>query len=939
MAEMPATEENVSDENDEVGRSNMPKYSKSVVSDLFTKLNSCIKERETSQKWFHNLLSSYSGNINKGMNDLIDEVSYLQTQLKQMTRERDDLLVDVEKFCGEIEDLKAKMPHDPLMTRGEKSEHNEDADCEDTNVLQEKLTKAEEHHERNIAQEGFGMTNMKEPMKNTHKDVELNCPDSADSNQKELPDTEELYEGSAVQEGINMGIVNYNNENEVEGYICPHCDFLFSTAEHLKAHMQNTHSELEVCEVSPTEDEDIGAKDHNSKTEKSVNQEFKVSESKTSKGEQLPKVKNHICIKCGYAASQEDLLNLHMMNVHKSGRPKIPKYPIHPIKVPNTQKGRPKRQPFNLDELMRLQGEFEKNPYLNEDRRKNLSKELGRTENYIKSWFDQKRANLHLGNGNKRMPYRPRPNPDQLARLNREFMVNPYLTKEQKKNLSKELGVDKTQISMWFQARRFKAGIKRSAVNQEKDKILTCKQCSYKTSKNYQLKYHVERVHEKIKNQVCEDCGYATYFKQSLKQHMFIVHSIGEGETFSCELCPFTAPTINRLRIHVGEVHEKIRNQVCKECGLGFSRKGDLKRHMICVHKVEEKKFKCELCPIKFISRSKMRTHIQEVHDKIKNHVCEDCGYATYQKHQLNIHRKSIRCQKRGQKIKCEFKCELCPFETHYKGQLERHIRLKICTKPKEYKFCDFCPFKAQGNAALQLHTQAIHEKIRNHVCEKCGYAATQKHALKQHIKNVHGVRGNKRRKQLERLKEEFEESPFLNEQRTKKLAEELGKTKKQIKSWFNTKRQKGEYKTRIYLEEDMTNNQKQKVKQKEYKQCQLCPFKAYSNAIFAFHIQAVHDDIRNLVCQKCGYAASRKSTLSLHMRKVHVMTNKRPHAVFSLEQLARLRQEFEEDPFPNMGRRENLAEEFGKNEKLINNWFTNKRRVDRRRAMKTVLK
>ena len=112
MSEM---EENSLDENDKHGIGNITKYSKREVSEMFTKLDSCIRERETSQKWFHNLLSTYSTTINKGMTELIDEVESLQAQLTGLKKEKDDLLVDFGKCCYELEEMKARASEDPLM--------------------------------------------------------------------------------------------------------------------------------------------------------------------------------------------------------------------------------------------------------------------------------------------------------------------------------------------------------------------------------------------------------------------------------------------------------------------------------------------------------------------------------------------------------------------------------------------------------------------------------------------------------------------------------------------------------------------------------------------------------------------------------------------------------------------------------------------------------
>ena len=265
------------------------KYSKSEVSDLFTKLNSCIKEREASQKRFQNILSYHSGAINKGMNDLIDEVDYLQAQLAQMKNERDDLLLAVQKYCGEIRDLKPKKPHDPIVTGTKKNQLNAVIDCQDADIMQVEITKIESHYAEHILQERIGMTNMTEPRENTHMDThDFNCQDS-DINQKESPAKKVNNEKSLVQVSSTIENVTFNKENKVEEYICPHCHSLFSEAEHLNAHIQNTHSKLEV---SPTGDVDIRAKDGNSGTEAAVNQELEPAKRK-----KLPKVRNHICVK------------------------------------------------------------------------------------------------------------------------------------------------------------------------------------------------------------------------------------------------------------------------------------------------------------------------------------------------------------------------------------------------------------------------------------------------------------------------------------------------------------------------------------------------------------------------------------------------------------------------------------------------------------------
>eukprot|EP00095_Tigriopus_kingsejongensis_P006131 maker-scaffold98_size375582-snap-gene-2.36 protein:Tk06131 transcript:maker-scaffold98_size375582-snap-gene-2.36-mRNA-1 annotation:"homeobox protein engrailed-2b-like" len=59
------------------------------------------------------------------------------------------------------------------------------------------------------------------------------------------------------------------------------------------------------------------------------------------------------------------------------------------------------RTAFDSAQLHRLKKEFEANRYLTEERRKNLSQELGLNENQIKIWFQNKRAKIKKSTGQR----------------------------------------------------------------------------------------------------------------------------------------------------------------------------------------------------------------------------------------------------------------------------------------------------------------------------------------------------------------------------------------------------------------------------------------------------------------------------------------------------------------------------------------------------------
>ena len=66
-----------------------------------------------------------------------------------------------------------------------------------------------------------------------------------------------------------------------------------------------------------------------------------------------------------------------------------------------------------------------------------------------------------------------------------------------------------------------------------------------------------------------------------------------------------------------------------------------------------------------------MRIHIKHMHDKIKDHICEECGYAASEKGDLKKHIDAVH--NKGEKIKCG----LCPYESSWKRHLVKHMRDK----------------------------------------------------------------------------------------------------------------------------------------------------------------------------------------------------------------------------------------------------------------------
>ena len=219
-----------------------------------------------------------------------------------------------------------------------------------------------------------------------------------------------------------------------------------------------------------------------------------------------------------------------------------------------------------------------------------------------------------------------------------------------------------------FQSKRNMEKLPENAIYFE-DFICPQCQCPFSTSEN--LSFHLKNMHPKEGIKQAEG-----KVLKDQDDHLGIAEDKVKHEAkLKCEHCPYKTPQIKEMKRHIKRVHEKIRNHVCDKCGYAASQKHHLKSHNESVHNMGDKKFKCEKCPHETTKKSNLKVHIKTVHEKIRDHVCEECGFAALQK---------------------------------------RH---------------------------LAQHIKGVHKKIRNHPCGQCDFAASQKSNLKNHLEMVHKIK------------------------------------------------------------------------------------------------------------------------------------------------------------------------------------------------------
>ena len=174
------------------------------------------------------------------------------------------------------------------------------------------------------------------------------------------------------------------------------------------------------------------------------------------------------------------------------------------------------------------------------------------------------------------------------------------------------------------------------------------------------------------------------------------------------------------------------------------------------------KSFNCKYCSISFSIKTKLKHHMQTVHEGILMYKfkCDQCDYNATQKISLDRHKRSVHggltftcilCLKDGvqKNFKWEvdlkrhiearhstqkFKCDQCEHEFNTKRYLNNHKKLVHLGKAFS---CDQCDVKLTSRTSLQMHVEAVHLQTK-YQCESCEFQASWRNDLNRHVKEVH---------------------------------------------------------------------------------------------------------------------------------------------------------------------------------------------------------
>ncbi|XP_039955293.1 zinc finger protein 573 [Bactrocera tryoni] len=171
----------------------------------------------------------------------------------------------------------------------------------------------------------------------------------------------------------------------------------------------------------------------------------------------------------------------------------------------------------------------------------------------------------------------------------------------------------------------------------------------------------------------------------------------------------------------------------CSECEKKFTRKFQLKLHMISVHKLGDGlQYVCKECCKTFASRHSLSYHQRSVHSDERPFACTHCDRRFVLRTQLSSH---LRIHTGEAKPRI-FECPVCDKRWPTKSVLRTHMRSHVVTQERPFK-CGQCEkaFFTRGHLTSHL---LVHSGEKPFSCPTCGKSYQCVGNLNNHMARQH---------------------------------------------------------------------------------------------------------------------------------------------------------------------------------------------------------
>lgn len=242
-----------------------------------------------------------------------------------------------------------------------------------------------------------------------------------------------------------------------------------------------------------------------------------------------------------------------------------------------------------------------------------------------------------------------------------------------------------------------------------------CYRCQKAFSDKYKLKRHLQRLCRREPPQ----SKVPAFIEFSKKTNHHMVYNCHTGEEvlqvikkvcFSCQLCMDLFDSYNAILLHMAK-HPNVRPGICKFCGMWFSNRYKLRRHVVSsIH--DDVADEQMLAFRKEVEKMKIVCPAGVIKSKLKRHMvtCSKCNQVFVDQVTLLNHRETAHQRNtRGKSYFCKL-CSTC-FESRTKYLLHLKTSHRPATQGTEFpsRQCPVCQRKFQHLSHTNRHRMALH--------------------------------------------------------------------------------------------------------------------------------------------------------------------------------------------------------------------------------------
>jgi KRAB domain-containing zinc finger protein len=222
-------------------------------------------------------------------------------------------------------------------------------------------------------------------------------------------------------------------------------------------------------------------------------------------------------------------------------------------------------------------------------------------------------------------------------------------------------------------------------------KFLRCDHCGFLFKRKQLLMAHMKKKHIAAEVCVvkCETCDKTFKSRGSLRQHQKT-----HQKAFECDVCGHKFATKAHLKDHL-VYHFNPEAFKCDICLRIFTMEGNVRIHKIAVHQIvqQPRKFECQICHERYKTQTLLNRH-QLVHQDRKTcGICQKSVAASSYRYHMKMHElkkqeKKFKCQvcrkkfltkqlliRHSKSHKKPFECDLCGHRVASKRNMKNHLK------------------------------------------------------------------------------------------------------------------------------------------------------------------------------------------------------------------------------------------------------------------------